>query len=77
MADRNTKKRENVPGKYFVDSECDACQVCISLAANNFCMDENDEYAYVCKQPSNPAEEEACREAMDGCPNEAIGDDGE
>ncbi|RME16273.1 MAG: ferredoxin, partial [Bdellovibrio sp.] len=29
------------------------------------------------KQPSTPEEEEACQEAMEGCPVEAIGNDGD
>jgi ferredoxin len=40
-------------------------------------MNHEDGHAYVIKQPSTPQEEEACREAMEGCPVEAIGNDGE
>ncbi|WP_418390147.1 ferredoxin, partial [Akkermansia sp.] len=32
---------------------------------------------YVKKQPDNETELEACVEALEGCPVEAIGDDGE
>ena len=33
-------------------------------------------YSFVTKQPEGEEEEELCREAMEGCPVEAIGDDG-
>ena len=34
-------------------------------------------YSYVFKQPTTPEEEALCQEAMEGCPVEAIGNDGE
>jgi MinD superfamily P-loop ATPase len=34
-------------------------------------------YSYVFKQPTTPEEEALCKEAMEGCPVEAIGNDGE
>ena len=77
MADVSEKKSENVAGKYYVDNSCSGCQVCVSSAPDNFRMSEDEEYAYVFKQPDNDDEMEACAEAMDGCPEEAIGDDGD
>jgi len=76
MADKNDKVLENVPGKYYVDSNCAFCEACIELAPKNFAAHQ-DEYAYVRKQAENEAEEEACQEAMASCPSDAIGDDGE
>jgi ferredoxin len=38
---------------------------------------EDEGYSYVFKQPEDDDEEEQCREAMESCPVEAIGDDGE
>ena len=75
MADAAKKRPENVPGRYYVDQDCDACMVCINVAEDNFKMDENEEYAFVFKQPVNEEEEEACRQAIDSCPEEAIGED--
>lgn len=75
MASVEDKFPENVPGKYYVDSECTFCETCIELAPENFAS-QDDEYAYVKKQPENAAEEEQCQEAMESCPTEAIGDDG-
>jgi ferredoxin len=75
MADKNDKVPENLLGKYYVDTECTICETCIEIAPENF-DNCNDEYAYVKKQPENDDEEEACLEAMESCPVEAIGDDG-
>jgi ferredoxin len=75
MADKNDKVPENVAGKYYVDTECTMCETCIETAPENF-DNYNDEYAYVKKQPESDEEEEACQEAMEACPVEAIGDDG-
>lgn len=75
MADRNDKVPENVPGKYYVDGSCDFCETCIEFAPENF-EANNEEYAYVKKQPENDTEEDECQEAMESCPSEAIGDDG-
>ena len=37
---------------------------------------EDEGYSFVYKQPESPEEEELCREALEECPVEAIGDDG-
>lgn len=77
MADKNDKYAENVPGRYFVDTQCIACDACVTSAPDNFTMDTDDGHSFVSKQPSTPEEEEQCKEAMEGCPVEAIGNDGE
>ena len=77
MADKDDKQPESVAGQFYVDSTCDGCQVCITVAEDNFKMDEDEDHAFVYKQPEGDDELEACKEAMDGCPNESIGDDGE
>ena len=40
-------------------------------------MNDKEGHSYVFKQPENKEEEEVCKEAMDGCPVEAIGDFGD
>lgn len=78
MADKNKKYPENVPGKYYVDRECIACDACVMCTDNvHFGMSEEDGHAYVIKQPTTPEEEDLCREAMEGCPVMAIGNDGD
>ena len=76
MADKTQKWKQNTEGKVFVDQSCIACDACVLAAPNNFKMDEGDGHAYVSKQPAGPEEEAACKEAIDGCPVEAIGNDG-
>ena len=76
MADATDKVADNVPGKYYVDSGCIDCDVCRETAPDNFAANEDEGYSYVFKQPQSKDEEKQCREAMDSCPVEAIGDDG-
>lgn len=76
LADKDRKFEDNKPGKFFVDDECIACDACVMSAPDNFMMDEDDGHAYVSKQPLTEDEIEQCKEALDGCPVEAIGDDG-
>jgi ferredoxin len=77
MADREDKNRENIAGKFYVDSQCIDCDLCRETAPNNFTRSDDEGYSYVYKQPVNADEEAQCREAMEGCPVEAIGEDGE
>ncbi len=67
---------ENVPGKYYVDDQCIDCDLCRETAPNNFMRNEDGSYSYVFKQPATPEEEGLCKEAKEGCPVEAISDDG-
>lgn len=77
MADKSKKYPENVPGRFFVDKECIACDACVLAAPDHFSMNPDDGHAFVTKQPTGSEEEAKCREAMEGCPVEAIGNDGE
>ncbi|WP_413586328.1 ferredoxin [Bdellovibrio sp. HCB274] len=77
MADKSQKWNENKPGKMFVDQSCIACDACVLTAPNNFSMHEEDGHAFVSKQPESPEEQELVKEAMEGCPVEAIGNDGD
>ena len=75
MADRANKYAENVPGRYYVDNQCIDCDLCRETAPNNLSRNEDGGFSYVSKQPISPEEEQQCREAREGCPVEAIGDD--
>jgi len=77
MSDRKDKVESNVAGKYYVDSNCIDCDVCRETAPENFMANEDEGYSYVFKQPENAEEEAQCRDAMESCPVEAIGDDGD
>ncbi len=77
MADKKDIWPENVEGKFFVDKTCITCDACCMAAPNNFKMNDIDGHAYLSKQPMSAAEDEQCKEAMEGCPVEAIGNDRE
>jgi len=77
MADKNDKWKENVPGKFYVDSQCIDCDLCREVAPDFFVRQDDGGYSFVKQQPSTPEEVALCEEAKEGCPVEAIGDDGE
>jgi ferredoxin len=77
MADFANKYTDNVPGKYFVDDQCIDCDLCRETAPENFTRNEDGGYSFVFKQPASPAEDALCKEAMEGCPVEAIGNNGQ
>ncbi len=77
MADREDKNSENISGKFYVDSQCIDCDLCRETAPNNFKRSDDEGYSYVFKQPENDEETAQCMEALEGCPVEAIGDDGD
>lgn len=76
MADVANRYPENVPGKYYVDNQCIDCDLCRETAPDNYKRNEDGGYSFVYKQPENPEEEARCKEAKEGCPVEAIGDNG-
>ena len=41
MADLDDKLADNVPGKWYVDSNCIDCDVCRTTAPNNFEANED------------------------------------
>lgn len=77
MADKSAKLADNVPGKYYVDDTCIDCDACRATAPDNYARNDDAGYSYVSKQPENEDENQLCIDAMEGCPVEAIGDDGE
>jgi ferredoxin len=77
VANRDDKLSENAPGRFYVDTQCIDCDVCRVTAPANFQRHEEKAYSYVFRQPSSPEEHAQCEEAMDCCPVEAIGSDGE
>ena len=77
MANPHDKFPENAPGKFYVDAQCIDCDVCRVTAPASFQRHETNPYSYVYRQPSTPEEQAQCEEAMDSCPVEAIGSDGE
>ncbi len=76
MADVANRYPENAPGKYYVDNQCIDCDLCRETAPANFKRNDDGGYSLVYKQPENAEEEKVCKEAKEGCPVEAIGDNG-
>jgi ferredoxin len=67
----------NVPGKFYIDSQCTDCDFCRELAPNNIRRDDRTGFSYVFKQPASPEEVAACEDGVRGCPTEAVGNDGD
>lgn len=76
MAEKNNKVSGNTEGKVYVDQNCIGCEVCVSDAPECFMMTDDGDFAYVYKQPENDDELTKCRDAIENCPADAIGDDG-
>ena len=77
MADLENRYEDNVKGAYYVDDQCIDCDLCRETAPDNFTREEDGGYSFVFKQPESEEEKELCEEALEGCPVEAIGNDGE
>ena len=77
MANNIDRVPENIEGRYYVDTTCIDCNLCIDTAPTNFAHNEDAGYAFVSKQPAGDEEEAQCKESKESCPVEAIGDDGE
>lgn len=76
MGNLNDRYEDNVPGPYYTDRNCVLCNECFEIAPGHFRMAEAGEHMIVYKQPETPDQVELCRQAMEGCPMDAVGDDG-
>ncbi len=77
MANKTDKWPNNISGKFYVDEQCIDCDLCRETAPDFFKRDDDGGYSFVYKQPSTSADLEICREALEGCPVNAIGEDGD
>ena len=77
MADATSKVPGSADGRFYVDTNCIDCDLCRQTAPENFDRNEDEGFSYVKKQPESEAEARACRDALEECPVEAIGEDGE
>jgi len=76
MAEVTDKFPDNVPGPFYVDTQCILCDLCSETAPDFFAESEEGDHDYVHTQPSTDEEIALCIEAMELCPVEAIGCDG-
>ena len=77
MANRNEKNPGNVPGPFYVDSTCIDCGMCPADAPAFFRRDDELGMSVVYRQPATSEETREAHEALEGCPTESIGNDGE
>ena len=77
MADLTESWPDNVKGKFYVDEQCIDCDLCRETAPSFFTRNEDGGYSYVYSQPKNEQDISLCIEALEGCPVEAIGEDGD
>ena len=75
MASKEDSVKDNVPGAWYVDSQCIDCDLCRTTAPDNFKQNPDEGYSYVYKQPENDEEAKLCQQALEECPVEAIGSD--
>ena len=77
MANKTDKWDQNAAGKFYVDQQCIDCDLCRETAPSFFTRHDEGGYSFVHKQPTTEEEVAQCMEALEGCPVEAIGNDGE
>ncbi|MDB6036799.1 MAG: putative ferredoxin [Verrucomicrobiales bacterium] len=76
MPNRNERNPGNAPGAFYVDSTCIDCDLCRDTAPLSFQRNEEIGLSIVFRQPVSIAEIKQAREALEGCPTESIGCDG-
>jgi len=76
MADTANRYPENIAGAYYVDNQCIDCDLCRETAPASSNGTDDGGYSFVYKQPETPEEQKLAKEAMEGCPVEAIGNNG-
>lgn len=67
----------NIPGRFYVDDQCTDCDLCRECAPNNIRRDDRYGQSYVFKQPETDEEVAAVMEGVDGCPTNAVRNDGD
>ena len=75
MANPSSRLPENVPGAFYVTSDCIDCDLCREAAPNIYRRNEDIGYSVVIRQPGNEAEFQQAQAGLEGCPVEAIGMD--
>ncbi len=73
MATPEMRLPENVPGSFYVTSECIDCDMCRETAPSVYQRHDGIGFSIVHHQPVTAEEREQAMEGMNGCPVEAIG----
>ena len=77
MANKVEKWPTNIAGKFYVDQQCIDCDLCRETEPAFFTRNDEGGHSFVFKQPTSQEDIALCMEALEGCPVEAIGNDGE
>lgn len=77
MASFQDRLADNVLGKLYVDKSCIYCDLCVQTAPALFREQTARGWAYVQRQPQTEQEFEYAMKALEGCPTESIGCDGD
>lgn len=77
MASRQEKWHDNTVGKFYVDKECILCSLCVDVAPKSFKESEDGDHDVVWRQPETEEEIREALDAMEQCPVNAIGNDGD
>jgi len=71
------RNRDNAPGRYYIDTTCYDCGLCVDINPTIFKRNGAKRYSFVSIQPEDATAEKLCQEALETCPCGAIGDDGQ
>ena len=77
MADITRRVPQNAPGKFYVDDTCIYCDLYVEIVPAIYAEHNDRGWAYVLRQPQTPEEIRLAMEAVDACPTESIGADGD
>lgn len=77
MASTADRYPDNIAGPFYVDSQCIDCDLCRHTAPCCFTRHDDGGYSFVFKQPEDETQFDACMEALEGCPVDAIGKNGD
>lgn len=70
------KLPDNVPGSYYVDSNCYDCGLCVDINPHVFKRNGLKCYSFVALQPEDPLHISLAEDALQTCPCKAIHNDG-
>lgn len=77
MAYKENRNESNVTGRYYVDDSCIDCDMCRESAEAFFRRDDHIGQSAVYRQPQTVDEMAITEAALEGCPTQSIGNDGE
>ena len=76
MACKKDKWADNASGKFYVDEQCIDCDLCRDSSCL-FHPKRRRRTLFCFAQPTTEEDKELCMEALQGCPVDAIGCDGD